>query len=411
MKILILGGGSSQVNAIARAREKGLTVIVSDYYPDAPGKALAHHAELVSTFDVEQSIEIAKKHQADGVLTLGTDQPVYTAACIARELHLPSPISVETALAVTNKKVMKKIFKEGGIPTPDFIFLKKGFFFGELADLRFPVVMKPLDSQGQRGVYRLESPEEIEQYLPDTLSHSRLEEVIVEEYYENQEITVSGWVDETRPHVLTITDRLSFNNYPHLGICSAHRFPSLFLRSHYDEIMELTSNIVRVFGIKNGPIYFQMLVGREGIKVNEISCRLGGAYEDEFIPYLTGIDILGLLFDMALGKKLDLAGLRDYDLYNNSKRVLVPLIFARPGKVHKLPELEHIKRQPGILQAQLFIKPGQIIPEMINATQRVGYMIIAGDDEETLAVRIKKAFEAYVVENEAHENLIVKEGF
>lgn len=408
MRILILGGGSSQLNAISRAREKGLTVIVSDYYKDAPGKAIAHYAELVSTFDVKESIKIAKKHNVDGVLTLGTDQPVYTAACIARELNLPSPISVETALAVTNKKVMKTAFMEGGIPTPNFIFLKPGFADRELKALKFPVVMKPLDSQGQRGVYRLETPDEVRKYLPDSLSHSRLEEVIVEEYYENGEITVSGWVDENVPHLLTITDRISFQNYPHLGICNAHSFPSRFLKSHYDEIVELTRNIVRVFGISNGPIYFQMLVGREGIKANEISCRLGGAYEDEFIPYLTGIDLLDLLLDLALGRKLDLSGLKEYDLKNNPKKVLVPLIFARPGKVQRIPDPEVIKKEPGVLQAQIFVGPGQVIPEMINATQRAGYMIIAGD-EKNLSDRVKNAFDLYVVENEFKENLIIRE--
>ncbi len=112
MKLLVLGGGNCQVNAILRAKQKGCNVIVSDYYDDAPGKEYCDFKELVSTFSIEENIEVAKKYEIDGVMTIGTDQPVYTAANIAEELGIPSNIDVFTAKAVTNKRVMKNIFKK-----------------------------------------------------------------------------------------------------------------------------------------------------------------------------------------------------------------------------------------------------------------------------------------------------------
>src|SRR5690554_5223048 len=103
MKLLILGGGSGQLSAIKKAKDKGHEVIVSDYYEDAPGKFFAAYGETVSTFDIEGNIKVGEKYNIDGVMTVGTDQPVYTAAKVAESLALPFFISLQTAKAVTNK--------------------------------------------------------------------------------------------------------------------------------------------------------------------------------------------------------------------------------------------------------------------------------------------------------------------
>jgi len=243
MKLLILGAGHCQVNAIVKAKEKGHTVIVSDYYENPPGKRFCHYKETVSTFDIEGNIQVGTKYNIDGVLTLGTDQPVYTAAKVAEALNLPSLLDCTTAKKVTNKKVMKTLFKENNIPTVNFAFIKKDFKDLELSNIKLPVVIKPLDSQGQRGVFKLNSLDEIRAHFDEVLSYSREEEILVEEYYENGEITVSGWVNNDKVHVLTVTDRITYQNLPHIGICTSHEFPCKFLKSYFFEINEITEKI------------------------------------------------------------------------------------------------------------------------------------------------------------------------
>lgn len=433
MKLLILGGGHCQLNAILRAKNQGHTLIVSDYYDDAPGKNFCTHKELISTFDIDGNIQVAKKHNIDGILTLGTDQPVYTAARVQDALDLPKLIDVPTSKAVTNKKVMKTIFKENNIPTTNFAFIKKNFCENELSHLNFPIVIKPLDSQGQRGIYKLDSIEEIKKYLDSTLSYSREEEILVEEYYENDEITVSGWVENDNVHVLTVTDRVTYDNYPHIGVCTAHNFPSKHLYSNFTEIMKITEDLVESFKIHNGPIYFQMLVGKAGIKVNEIACRIGGAYEDIFIPLLTGVDILDMLINASLGKKLDYTALRNYDLSKNSKTLSVQLLFAKPGVVKTIeapfmpliapnredyfgdsplnyPINSSLQPQylPGVKALYFNIKPGDNIKPITNATQRIGYMIVEGNDYQDLCKNLDRAFDNLKIYDNKGNNLVIK---
>lgn len=392
MKILILGGSNSQINAVMKSKQKGYTVIVSDYFKDAPAKEFCDYGELTSTFDIEGNIEIACRYGIDGVITLGTDQPVYTAAMVAEQLKLPSLIDVSTAKAATNKKIMKSIFKQNGIPSVNYRILGERFLDEELKGIKFPVVIKPLDSQGQRGVYKVDSISEVRTLFDKVLSFSREKEILVEEYYESDEITLSGWVVDDRVHVLTITDRVTYNNFPHIGICIAHNFPSKHLPEHMDQFLQIAQNITNSFNIHNGPVYYQMLVGDKGVLVNEIACRIGGAYEDDFIPMLTGIDILDMLIDASMGKKVDYSLLQNYSLRHNKKTASVQMIFIRPGTIGSMENIENIRKLPGVKYAKYNFKPGFTVGKIENATQRVGYMIIEGENEDLLRENIKRAF-------------------
>ncbi len=101
---------------------------------------------------------------------------------------------------------------------------------------------------------------------------------------------------------MTMTDRVTFSEDNKIGVCVSHEHPSVHIENYGDTAKRLTEKIVNAFEIENGPIYFQFLVGKEGMLVNEIACRIGGAYEDQFIPKITGFDILGEQLNIAQGK-------------------------------------------------------------------------------------------------------------
>ena len=463
--ILILGGSNCQINAILRAKQKGHTVIVSDYYENAPGKAFADYGELISTFDAEGNIETARKYNIDGVMTLGTDQPVLTAARIAEALGLPSFLDVDTARAVTNKKIMKGLFERHGIPTVKFRLLGEDFTDAHMEGMNFPVVVKPLDSQGQRGVYKLDSTSGIRSSFADVLSFSREKEILLEEYYESDEITLSGWVRQDQVHILTVTDRVTYNNYPHIGICTAHNFPSKYLSRYFEqrqqfptslgggfpiekavsgetqsptdvvqtpresgarrcslrelvpdsfrhkrltkfeEIDDITKQIVKAFGIHNGPIYFQMLIGEDGIKVNEIACRIGGAYEDELIPLLTGVDILDMVIAGSLGGEIDFSSMEGYNLSCCNRVASTRMLFTRPGVIGFTSDMNQIIRLPGVRYGKFNFNKGHYVDEITDATRRAGYMIVEGEDPDGLRRNIQRAFNSLIICDENGQDM------
>ena len=429
-KIMVLGGGSSQINLIKECVRQGYHTILADINEQAPGRAFCSSFERASTFDIDAVIKAAEINKIDAVMTAGTDQPVLTCAAAACKLNLPGFLDTETALSVTNKKIMKNIFSDFSIKTAPFAFLNKDFKKSELDHLKAPYVIKPLDSQGQRGVFKVDSISEIKSLFENVLSYSKEKEIIAENYYDSDEITVSGWVCSGKIYIFTVTDRVTFDNPPTIGVCASHIFPSPYLFSHQSEIIETTVSIVKNFGIKNGPIYFQYLIGKNGLQVNEIACRLGGAYEDEFIPLLTGIDLRKLLIKGSLGEEItdtdfkNLVPVNEWrednktrsketeftkkrSFINYGKYVSVPLIFCRSGLISDLASPDNRKIK-SLANFSFLQEKGTWIRELNNSTQRAAYAVLLSENVQDLNRDVKKLFKAAAVYDSEGNNMLMK---
>lgn len=403
----MLGASKAQLIGIKAAKAMGHEVIVCDYLEDAVGHEYSDRSHIVSTFDHDGVLAVADREEVEGIMTLGTDQPVLTAAYASENLELPTMLDSDTARAVTNKLFMKKTFTDNGIPTVDYLFYEKGINDHELDGFKGPVVIKPVDSQGQRGIYLLEEAAMAKEFFDRTIAYSRERVVLIERHYPHEEITVSGWVDEGRTTVLTITDRVTFDEENRIGICLSHEFPSKHLKTHGDEIIGLTERLVEVFGIGNGPIYFQMLIGEEGIKVNEIACRIGGAYEAHFMPALTGFDILKAHICKALGQEADMSALKSYDVMKNRKHLSVQLFFSSPCMVAVMPEESEILAMEGVLDVGYNIRIGDMLSDIENATARAGYVIIEAESDSELRRRVGSLYNTLVILDDKGVNHII----
>lgn len=418
--LIVLGGGSSQISALRRAVDFGFEVILVDRDPDATGRRWAHRFENASTFDIDAVEKAVRRSGAAALIAVGSDQPVYTAAVVSHRVGLPFPLLPEQARGVTNKAKMKARLGSADVPLVPWRILgrdptqwgREGF-----EELSAPWVVKPLDSQGQRGIRLVHTREELERCFPITLSFSRESRFLVEEYYPSREITVSGWAegDGVDPTIWTITDRVTFDPTLSLGVCLGHRFPSEAARGVEERVREITARIVRVFSLREVPIYFQMLVGDRGVLVNEIACRLGGAYEDQSIPLVTGIDILGKQLawyrDVVSGTRTH--ALRDDVLRGSrshapSSRVFaVPLIFARAGVVARLRGADALRNYPGVADCRFLLPVGTRIEPMANSTQRIAYAVLHGPDADSVNTLVNTVFDTLRVESATGENLLI----
>lgn len=379
-KLMVLGGSNCQIHAMKRAAALGMDTVLIDYTPNPPAAALCGLHERSSTFDVPACIRVAKEYEVTGVMTLGTDQPVYTAAAVSQSCGLPSLLSEQRALAVTNKKQMKQVLTEAGIPTAVYRLIGRDSSTDAIKGLHAPFVIKPLDSQGQRGIFKLNSAEEVCRHLEQTLSFSRCQEALVEEYYQSDEITVSGWIKDGCLYILTVTDRLLYPDDIHIGVCTGHRFPSIHM-DRYEEIHGLCDRITKAFHLENGPFYLQLLLGDQGFIVNELASRIGGAFEDVFIPEITGFDILQAVIDSAVGKEVSVECLRNYSPDKTGRAAAVQLLFCRPGEIDTITPLEEILALPYIRDAGYNFASGQQVKPVENATARFGHAVICGDKD------------------------------
>ncbi len=411
-RIMVLGGGSSQLELIKECVRQGHYTLLADINENAPGRILATAFTKTSTFDIVAAVEAAEENSIDAVLTAGTDQPVLTSASVAEKLKLPQFLDRETAFSVTNKKIMKSVFKKHGLPSSPFCIIDRDFSDSDISSLKKPYVIKPIDSQGQRGVFKSDNIPGIRELYSTTASFSREDHILAEEYYESDEITVSGWVVQGKVFIFTVTDRVTFENLPTIGVCSAHIFPSAYIDKYRKAITDITASITEAFGIKNGPIYFQYLIGEKGLLINEIACRLGGAYEDEFIPLLTGIDIRKLLIKGSLGEKItdsDFMHLKPFEISFYGKFISVPLLFCREGQIKELVFPD--SRIKSLVKISFLHSRGTVIREIKNSTQRAGYAVLLSDNSAELNSDVDKFFRtASVRDVNGNEMLMDKSG-
>ncbi len=420
--LLVVGGGKGQLGLVRRCREKGLRVAVSDRDPAAPAIALADFFLKADTFDPVGSVMAVRAAAGrgtaiDGAATAGTDQPVLSVARIAEAFSLPGALSPDTALAVTNKRVMKEGLAALGIPVLPWQLIGEADREGHEGmdtvppDAFFPAVLKPVDSQGQRGIFLVKNREELFSYLPRTLACSREDRAMTEPYYPSGEITFSGWVHRGILYPLLLTDRATMQSGVHIGICPAHRYPSRYFGSRGEAVLGICRDFVSGFGIREGAVYVQLLAGEEGLVINEVACRIGGAYEEVLIPRLTGVKLLDLQIELALEGTLSTGSIASLEAaaaaWPPEGFASVILAFAREGKIAGRGRSEELLAIPGVIAADYPLNAGDRIGKMENSTGRAAWAVIAGSGREEVNSGVHQLYDTLELISERGENLIM----
>ena len=223
--VLFVGAGRHQRRAILRAKELGLRVVAVDRNPDAPGLAAADAGEAVDFTDVGAVTEVARRHAVDGVLTVSADRAVPVVAAVAEELGLPG-IGSATAHLMTHKVAMRRRLAEGGVPQPRFAAVRVRREAAPAADtVGFPAVLKPADSGGQRGLFQLQSFEDLDRHLHAALAESPSDEVILEEFVDGLELNGLVVVRGGHAYPLLLSDRLRPSGEG-FGVGWIHSYPS-----------------------------------------------------------------------------------------------------------------------------------------------------------------------------------------
>lgn len=258
-------------------------------------------------------------------------------------------------------------------------------------------------------MYKLNSIKEVHSNIASTLSYSKEDAALVEEFYENDEITVNGWVNDKKITILSVVDRVTIKKDNHIGICLCHNFPSVHLKKYRDEIYGITQKIVTAFKIENGPIYFQYLIGDDRIKVNEIAMRIGGAYEGITIPLIAGIDILQMVIDYCTYNKIDnKETLENYSLDNNKVYLSTQLFFCKSGVIDYMTPIEEILDISCVKAAHYEYREGDTIKRLVNATARAGYIIIEGNSFEDMIDNVNYVFDNLYILDANGNNLVIK---
>ena len=379
--VLFLGASISQLAALRRARSHGFRVVAVDGDPAAIGFAEADAHEAVDFTDVDRVTEIARREHVDAVVAISSDRAVPAAAAVAEGLGLPG-IGSGTAHVMTDKAAMRVRLLEHGVAQPTFsVLTAEAVRAAELSAINFPAVLKPVDSGGQRGVFRLDSFAELRKRLPETLAHSRNGTAIVERYLEGAELNGIVIVRDGEPVLLTLSDRLRPRGRG-FGVGWIHLYPSRLDRAWLDSAGQIAVAAVRALGLRDGIAFPQLIVTDGGEpSVVEVAARIPAGQMADLVRLAIGVDLV----DIALRQALGLA-VPDELVESRFQRPLAVRFFtASPGilptgRVTAVSGLDRVRAAPGVLEADVYIQLGEVIrPVQVDADRR-GYVIATAAD-------------------------------
>ena len=206
-KAIVLGGTIPHKELISNLRERNYYIYLLDYAKNSLARGLEDEYILESIFDKEKVLEVAKKLNVDLVISTCSGQANVTACYVAEKLGLPKPYSYETALNVTDKTLMKTKMNSAGIPTSEFSILEDSIDY-ELDNFDFPLVVKPADVYGSKGVRKVENSKELNLFIKKAFDISRSNKVIVEEFVDGKEINIYMYIQNGKPYLLLLSEKI-----------------------------------------------------------------------------------------------------------------------------------------------------------------------------------------------------------
>ncbi|WP_350976651.1 ATP-grasp domain-containing protein [Shewanella sp. AC34-MNA-CIBAN-0136] len=383
--LLIIGAGIEACEGINLASDMGLGLIIVDGNSRAPGFAKADHIIQVSTYDGEAIAKYAltlveNGIKIHGVIAMCADVPM-SVAIVARALDLPG-LSLQSAHWVADKLAMKYQLQKMGIPIPRFCAVTNKASLHACANMiGFPVVIKPVDSRGARGVQLIEQSSQLD--MAWTLAHheSPTGRVMLEEYLDGPQFSTETLIDNSQCYTLGFADR----NYEWLErtkpfiIENGGDAPTASSVDVRSAVIVCVEQAALALGISSGVAKGDMVYTDTGPKVIEIAGRLSGGYfSTTQIPLACGVNFVEKAIKLALGQSLSVEEVTP----TQQQAVAIRYLDLPEGKVKSVINHDVASTAPGVQLLNIFITPGSIIAPLSNHTQRSGFVITTATNKQ-----------------------------
>lgn len=401
--LLFVGGGVEALPGIEQAKALGLHVVVSDMNPRAPGLLAADAHLLVSTYDEAATVAAArnyheKAHRLDGVMCVATDVPL-TVAAVAADLDLPG-IPLATAQRAMDKLAMKDKFTADGVPVPWYSPVHSAQALTAIvAEQGLPLVLKPVDSRGGRGVQRLMPGCDLTAAFGRAHEHSTTGRVMVERYLPGPQISTESIVLDGVAHTLGFADRNYeyVERYAPFFIENGGTMPSILPSATRQTVEAMVEKAAASLGVINGVVKGDIVVSNGMPYVIELAARLsGGWFCTHQIPFHTGVDPVLAMIRLALGLPVAPASLRP----SRQQGVAMRLLFPPPGRVISIDGVPTARQMPGVQMARILVATGDEIRPPTDSNASAGLVIAIGDSAAVAAQRAQDALDCIRIETE-----------
>ena len=378
--ILLLGGSAQQVIAVETAKRLGYRTVLCDFLPDNPGQYAADEFYLVSTTDMDAVLDVARKEQIDGILAYASDPAAPTAAYVAEKLGLPTNPYGSVSL-LCNKDRFRQFLQENGFYAPKSCGCHdNNTAISCIHDLRFPVIVKPVDSSGSKGVTVIRSTVEAKAAIDLAFSYSRAKRIIIEEF-----------IEKAHPYLIGGDIFVADGKVILWGLMNCHRdhkvsplvpvgksYPLLLADENINRVKDTLQSIIQKLGFQNGAMNVELVVDRDNrVWPIDIGPRSGGNMIPDLLSYIFDVDVVEMSLRAAMGEPFDTdikEGTPFYATHN--------LHVDRNGTYKEIVFDERL--EPYIIKKCVYKKTGDAVEFFDNASKALGIIFMKFQSQEEM---------------------------
>lgn len=384
-KVLLLGGSMQQIPSILKSKELGYYTITCDYLPDNPGHKFADEYHNVSTTDMDAVLKLAMELQIDGIVAYASDPAAPTAAYVSERMGIPGN-PYESVKILTQKDLFRDFLAKHGFNTPR----AGGYDSFEQAEeeidlFKFPVMVKPVDSSGSKGVVKIFSKNELGPAVAEALSYSRRKRFIVEEFIVKKGYQVSG-------DGFSVNGKLVFTSYGnelYSGkgtreyVALGEFWPTELTPDQKKKVDNELQRLISALGMKTSAYNIEVILDKDdNVYVLELGPRNGGSYIPQLIQYATGVDLVEYTLKAAVGD--DCTGLCMTETKGFWSNYMI--LSTVSGKFKEIWFEENFKKN-NLLENYCTYKPGDEVTAYKNTTHSLGTILFkAASLEEMIEI-------------------------
>ena len=303
-KLAIIGASYLQEPLIEKAKSMGIETHVFAWKADDIGERTADHFYPISIVEKENILKKCREIGIDGICSISSDLAVVAVNYVAEQMHLPGNPD-DTTLRCTNKHAMRESFEKNGDPSPKSILVEKASDLDGV-ELGYPVIVKPIDRSGSRGISKLDNDEHIEEAIKAAREQGFIKKALVEEYATGQEYSIECVSYNGQHHFLQMTHK--YTTGAPKCIETGHLEPAPVSGETRENVRKVVFHALNSLGVRNGASHSELKIAKDGtIKIIEIGARMGGDFiGSDLVHISTGIDFVRAVIQIALGEKPDL---------------------------------------------------------------------------------------------------------
>ena len=394
-KLLLLGGLRYLLPVIEAAHKLGYYVITCDYIPGNIAHKYSDEYHNVSIIDKEAVLALARELEIDGIMSFAVDPGVVTAAYVQDQMGLPGN-PYESVKILQNKDRFRRFLSEYGFNVPwAFGFSSVGDTLLKSGEFTYPLIVKPTDSAGSKGVTRVDRAEDLEDAVKYALKHSISERVIVEEFIEKE-----GCSSDT--DCFSVDGELKFVSFsaqrfdekaanPYTP--SAFSWPSTMTKEQEAELTFELQRLLYLLGMRTSIYNVETRIGKNGkTYIMEVSPRGGGNRLAEMLRYATGVDLITNAVRAAVGEEVVGVEQKPYQGYLAE----VVLHADKDGCFNGL-EMDDEFRNKHVKEVDLWVEKGDSVSAFRGANDAIGTLVVRFDTDDELQEFIKRGKDKYQI--------------